>query len=285
MGGRRHSRLEKSPKMPISSGKSPIPDLICRTYDGAMKKSTLTPTLICALMVTSACPSFAQSQGNTSGSSSSTTAPQFTAPNYWGDSRVKNRQSAASSQGSGMGQQQQSGGSRGGGGSSMGMFMGPAMMLPMMLMGRGFGRLGRPHYPKQKDDDDQKQSNKHHSKLSSRASMQPSVNDDNSLPDPLYPTQGMSALSRKTLEMQTGNAQSAIEEHKKNVYGNMQDDEGPAPGMSTGTVPGISAETAPGIAPGIIPEASPGTASATAPGMASEKASEAASETAPGTDF
>lgn len=171
----------------------------------------------------------------------------------------------------------------------MGMFMGPAMMLPMMLMGRGFGRLGRPHYPKQKDDDDQKQSNKHHSKLSSRAPMQPSVNDDNSLPDPLYPTQGMSALSKKTLEMQTGNAQSAIEEHKKNVYGNMQDDEGPAPGVSTIATPGATAESSPGMtaigAPGATAESTPGMTAIAAPGTTQESTPGSASETAPGTDF
>jgi hypothetical protein len=256
--------------MSISSGKSPIPDLICRPYDGAMKKSMLTPTLICALLVTSACPSFAQFQGNTSGSSSNTMAPQFTAPNYWGDARVKNKSTAANSQGSGMAPQQQQGGGSRGGGSSMGMFMGPAMILPMMLMGRGFGRGGRPHYPKQKEDDDQKQNDKHHqNKLSSRAPMQPTVNDENSLPDPLYPTQGMSSLSKKTLEMQTGNSQPATEEQKKNVYGNMQDDEGPVPGMASGM--------ASGTAQGILPETTPTTTPGMAPAMAPE--------TAPGTDF
>lgn len=140
-----------------------------------------------------------------------------------------------------------------------------------MLMGRGFGRGGRPHYPKQKDDDDQKQNEKHHqNKLSSRAPHQPTVNDENSLPDPLYPTQGMSALSRKTLEMQTGNSQPAIEEQKKHVYGAMQDDEGQAPGTALGSAPGMVPETNSGMvpetAPGIVPETAPGTASETAPG-------------------
>ncbi len=192
-------------------------------------KNTLQITIfLCALLLYSACPSFAQFQGNSGSNSSSQTssgASQFTAPNYWGDSRVKNRSTSGSSQGSGG-----SGGNSkgGGGGSSMGIFMGPAMMLPMMLMGRGF-RGGRNHQPKQRDDDEQKQQ-KHHKKLA----QQSSVNDENSMPDPMYPQQGLSTVSKKTLDLQNRSAMlqqqqaqqpPALEDPRMRVSGVMTDEE------------------------------------------------------------
>lgn len=201
-------------------------------------KNTLPITiLLCALLVYSACPSFAQFQnntGNNSGSQTSSGASQFTAPNYWGDSRVKNRSTSGSSQGSGgsqMGGNSKGGG--GGGGSSMGMFLGPAMMLPMMLMGRGF-RGGRSHQPKQKDDDDQKPP-KHHKKLA----QQPSVNDENSLPDPMYPQPRLSTVSKKTLDLQNGSAipqQQQLDDPRMKVSGVMTDEEFQLPAQAPGQI-------------------------------------------------
>lgn len=115
----------------------------------------------------------------------------------------------------------------------LGALMGPAMMASTMVMGRGMRGMGRgygPHSPKHQKDDEEKKENRRQKKLSSRAAQHPSVNDENSLPDPLYPMQGMDSLSKKTFELQNGSAQSPVEEHKKNVYGAMQDDEGPTPG-------------------------------------------------------
>lgn len=136
------------------------------------------------------------------------------------------------------------------------------MMLPMMVMGRGFGRGYRPHQPKQQNDDDD-QKPKRQKKKSSRAAQQQTVNDENSLPDPLYPTQGISSLSKKTLDLQSGNAQPMSEDQKMKVYGNMQDDEGPAPAMnpanSTFTAPQMASEAPP------LPETIPITESATVP--------------------
>lgn len=205
-----------------------------------MKNTLQLSILLCALLVKSACPSFAQFQGNTgnsSGSQSSSGASQFTAPNYWGDPRVKNRSTASTSQASGGSQIGGNSRGGGGGGSSMGMFMGPAMMLPMMLMGRGF-RGGSSHQPKQREEDDRKPA-KHHKKLAH----QQSVNDDNSLPDPLYPQQGLSTVSKKTLDLQNGNAmqqqpqaQAQLEDPRMRVSGVMQDEEFQLPAQEPGKI-------------------------------------------------
>lgn len=170
--------------------------------------------------------------------------------------------------------------SKGGGGSMLGALMGPAMMASTMVMGRGMRGMGRgygPHSPKhQKDDDEQKQ-NRKQKKLSSRAAQQPSVNEENSLPDPLYPMQGMDSLSKKTFELQNGSAQSPVEEHKKNVYGAMQDDEGPPPGMTAASTPAPLSGSSFEATPGMMPEATSGMGAATNPSNAAE--------TAPGVDF
>jgi hypothetical protein len=263
--------------MLISSGKSPIPELICRTYDGTMKKSILTPAIICAILASSACPSFAQYQGYAPGSTSNqngaslnqNASTQFMAPNYWGDSSVKNRSTAAQPQ-SQSSPPMSGGRSKGGRGSMLGALMGPAMMASTMVMGRGMRGMGRgygPHSPKHQKDDDEQKENRKQKKLSSRAAQHPSVNDENSLPDPLYPMQGMNSLSKKTLDLQNGNSQPANEEQKKNVYGAMQDDEGPPPGMSAASTPAPLSGSAFEATPGMGAAMSPANSAETAPGV------------------
>jgi len=193
-----------------------------------MKNILITGTL-CSMFLLSTSPSLAQLAGpvnpSTSASSSSSSAgaaSQFTLPNYWGDSRLKDRSSAASSPASNSGQSQSSGSKGGGGGSGMGMGM---MMMPlMMLMRTPLGRgMGRPHAPKpQKDDDDQRKNDKHHNKQAQQ------MNDEQGMPDPIN-AQAMTPLSRKTFDLQNNNAAPPIEEQKR-VSGVVQDDEGQVPG-------------------------------------------------------
>ncbi len=145
----------------IPRGKSTIPELICRTYHGIMKKSILTPAVLCAILVSSACPSFRAIPGQHTRSvaeskrlaaihgtellgrqqseeplnSCATTNPEQPADEW---RQVERRRWF-----------------------TLGALMGPAMMASTMVMGRGMRGMGRgyrPHLQKQqKDDDEQKE--------------------------------------------------------------------------------------------------------------------------------
>jgi hypothetical protein len=58
--------------------------------------------------------------------------------------------------------------------------------------------------------------------------------------DPMYPTQGMSALSRKTLDMQNGNSSPQIDDPRLRVTGIMQDEEVSAQMQTPGQVQSIA---------------------------------------------
>ncbi len=104
-------------------------------------------------------------------------------------------------------------------------------------------------------------------KLSNRAAHQPSVNDENSLPDPLYPMQGMNSLSRKTLDLHKTGIRSRQWKSRKHVYGAMQDDEGPPPGMSAALTPAPLSGNAFEATPAMGTATSPANSAETAPGV------------------
>lgn len=185
-----------------------------------MKIASLTAILVLVFLVFGTSPSFAQYYQNSS-STSTAAGPQYTSPNYWGDARVKNRSTAANNSQSGSSPPMSGGRSGGGGGMSPFMFMGPAMMLPAMMrstLGRGIHPNHRNRQPE--EDNDQKQSKR---KKSKKFAQQPSVNDENNLPDPLVPMN--SALSKKTFDLQNGNGMPRPEEQQMRVRGVVQDEE------------------------------------------------------------
>jgi hypothetical protein len=192
-----------------------------------MKNSLLSLGMICALFATCAAPAFAQYYQQNGASLSQANSPMFQAPNYCGDARVKNRSSAVNNS-QGQGAPPMSGGRSGGGGNAgLGMLMiGPAMMLPAMMRSTLGGRHPN-HRPRGYEDDaDQKKQKKKKRQKNQKYS----VNEEGSLPDPLYPRQGMSTLSRTTQDIQLGGAAPKMEEQSMQVSGVVQD-EGAAPGV------------------------------------------------------
>lgn len=98
------------------------------------------------------------------------------------------------------------------------------MMLPAMVVGGGMGRMMGPRDPRRKKQDDEEKRNR---KKQKKASKRLSVNEESSLPDPLYPMQGMSGVSRKTLDLQAGNGQPPlpIEQQSMSVSGVVENKE------------------------------------------------------------
>ena len=149
------------------------------------------------------------------------------APNYWGDSRVKNRSTATNNSQSSSAPSQ-SGGRSGGGGISPLIFMGPAMMVPAMMR-RSLGRVHPNHRPRGYEDDEQKSSKK---KKHKKMAQQPSVNDENNMPDPLFPQQNLSTVAKKTLDLQNGSVmqqQPQVDDPRLKVSGVMTDEEAMQP--------------------------------------------------------
>jgi len=188
-----------------------------------MKNYWLFLGLMCAVFSTCAAPAFAQYYQQNGASLSQANSPMFQAPNYWGDARVKNRTNA-------IGQTETAGpppmsGGRSGGGSNAGLGMlmiGPAMRLPAVMRSTLGGR--HPNHKVRGFEDDEKKKKK--KKKKKQNSQKYSVNEEGSLPDPLYPRQGMSALSRTTQEMQTGGGPPKSEEQSMRVSGVVQDETG-----------------------------------------------------------
>jgi hypothetical protein len=189
-----------------------------------MKNSLLSLGMICALFATCASPAFAQYYQQNGASLSQAQSPMFQAPNYWGDARVKNRSSAISNS-QGQGAPPMSGGRSGGGSNAgLGMLMiGPAMMLPAMMRSTLGGRHPN-HKPRGYEDDAEAKKKKKKQKKS----QQYSVNEEGSLPDPLYPRQGMTPLSRTTQDMQLGGGVPRPEEQSMQVSGVVTDEGGQA---------------------------------------------------------
>lgn len=117
-------------------------------------------------------------------------------------------------------------GGRSGGGSNAGLGMlmiGPAMMLPAMMRSTLGGRHPN-HKPRGYEDDAEAKKKKKKQKKS----QQYSVNEEGSLPDPLYPRQGMTPLSRTTQDMQLGGGVPRPEEQSMQVSGVVTDEGGQA---------------------------------------------------------
>ncbi|PZM84480.1 MAG: hypothetical protein DKT66_07550 [Candidatus Melainabacteria bacterium] len=201
-----------------------------------MKNFSLTATLLLLMLVYSTRPSLAQYNNQNNSSSSNTMPMQFMAPNYWGDARVKNRSTATNNQQSNSAPPSSGGRSGGGGGISPYMFMGPAMMVPAMLR-RSTGHMHPNHKPRKANDDDDNDSKQ---KKKKKHSKERSVNDENNMPDPMYPMQGMSALSKKTLDMQNGNTSPQMDDPRMRVTGVMQDEEVSAQMQTPGQVQSIA---------------------------------------------
>lgn len=199
-----------------------------------MKNASLTALLLLVFLTCNTLPSVAQVQNQNQNNSSSSTSPmQFMAPNYWGDARVKNRSTATNNSQASSAPPMSGGRSGGGGGMSPLMFMGPAMMLPAMMRtatGRG---VHRNHKNRQYEEDEKPSKRKKGKKVA----QQPSVNDENNMPDPLVPMS--SALSKKTFDLQNGNGMPLTEEQRMRVTGVMQDEEVSAQMRVPGQTPNL----------------------------------------------
>ena len=95
----------------------------------------------------------------------------------------------------------------------------PRRTLLGALIAGAIGRASSPQATAKKQKKKKRQKNQKYS-----------VNEEGSLPDPLYPRQGMSTLSRTTQDIQLGGAAPKMEEQSMQVSGVVQD-EGAAPGV------------------------------------------------------
>lgn len=187
------------------------------------KSVLLTTSLMCVF--TSALPSIAQQTSGpenpgTSNNNSNTGGYMFNSPNYWGDSRIKNRQVTPQQGAQSTPPPMASSGARNSGGGGMSAL---GMLYPMTM-------LARPLAQKVMHPNMGKKERKEREKREKYVRMPHSKSYDPNQEYSQQPHPGMQAAAPRPEEMRAPGGMGSLKQQEMSVSGMVENPNGPAPG-------------------------------------------------------